>query len=164
MDLVQIASSYGLELKKSGALYICLCPFHNDVKTPNMVIYPESNTFHCYSCGENGNVLWFISKMEHKPLFEVKKQYAGTVTKYKIGKIKNCGVNDYKDELLTQIATITRKFLYENPAKLSQVLCVLSDIDAKVFKQEILDRNIKIELVDTLMLHLKKIKEDTSVC
>jgi DNA primase len=129
-----------------------------------MVIYPESNTFHCYSCGENGNVLWFISKMEHKPLFEVKKQYAGTVTKYKIGKIRNCGINDYKDDLLTQIAKITRKFLGENPAKLSQVLCVLSDIDAKVFKQEKLDRNVKIELLDTLMLHLKNIKEDTSVC
>lgn len=157
MDIVQIVSSYGIELKKSGSLYICLCPFHNDVKTPNLVIYPKSNTFHCYSCGENGNVLWFISKMEHKPLFEVKKQYAGTVTKYKISKIKSNPLGDYKDELLKHIAVITRKFLLDNPRFLPQVMPILEGIDSRIFKQETIDRSVKLEVIATLMCRLNSL-------
>jgi hypothetical protein len=95
--------------------------------------------------------------MEHKPLFEVKKQYAGTVTKYKISKIKSNPLGDYKDELLKHIAVITRKFLLDNPRFLPQVMPILEGIDSRIFKQETIDRSVKLEVIATLMCRLNSL-------
>jgi len=45
-----------LELRKSGRNFVSLCPFHNE-KHASFYIYPETNTFHCFSCQENGDVI-----------------------------------------------------------------------------------------------------------
>jgi len=41
----------------------CLCPFHKD-DTPSLRIYPETNTYHCFGCGANGDVIQFIQDFE----------------------------------------------------------------------------------------------------
>lgn len=45
-----------LELRQSGKNFIALCSFHNE-KNPSFYIYPETNTFHCFGCQENGDVI-----------------------------------------------------------------------------------------------------------
>lgn len=45
-----------LELRQSGKNFIASCPFHNE-KNPSFYIYPETNTFHCFGCQENGDVI-----------------------------------------------------------------------------------------------------------
>jgi len=42
----------------------CLCPFHND-KKPSLRIYPETNTYHCFSCDKTGDVIQFIQDIEN---------------------------------------------------------------------------------------------------
>jgi hypothetical protein len=45
-----------LQLKKSGTRFLALCPFHNE-KHPSFVVFPETNTFYCFGCGEHGDVI-----------------------------------------------------------------------------------------------------------
>lgn len=62
-DIVQIVSDY-LPLKKSGANYVGLCPFHNE-KTPSFTVSEEKQFFHCFGCGVGGDAVTFIMKKEN---------------------------------------------------------------------------------------------------
>ncbi len=61
-DIVELIGSY-IPLKKAGANYKALCPFHNE-KTPSFVVTPNKQIFHCFGCHAGGNVLGFIMKHE----------------------------------------------------------------------------------------------------
>lgn len=62
-NIVDIVSDY-LPLKKSGANYVGLCPFHNE-KTPSFTVSDTKQFFHCFGCGEGGDVVTFIMKKEN---------------------------------------------------------------------------------------------------
>ena len=52
-------------LRKAGANYKGLCPFHNE-KTPSFIVSPSRGTCHCFGCGKGGNSISFI--MEHEQM------------------------------------------------------------------------------------------------
>lgn len=61
-----VAGFYGLDLQRSGAKpgqFTALCPFHDDHK-PSLSVNTEKNIFQCFPCGEKGNILDFVMKME----------------------------------------------------------------------------------------------------
>lgn len=60
--IVEVISDY-ISLKKSGANYLGLCPFHGE-KTPSFNVNPARGIFHCFGCGVGGNVVSFVMKME----------------------------------------------------------------------------------------------------
>lgn len=62
-NIVDVISDY-VALKKKGKLFWGLCPFHQE-KTPSFKVDPASQLFHCFGCGEGGNVFTFIMKVEH---------------------------------------------------------------------------------------------------
>jgi DNA primase len=70
-DLVSIVSEY-LPLKKTGNNYIGLCPFHNE-KTPSFSVSQSKQLFHCFGCGEGGDVISFIMKIENLSFVEAVK-------------------------------------------------------------------------------------------
>jgi DNA primase len=59
-DLVDIIGRE-VPLKRSGASFKGLCPFHEE-KTPSFHVFPESGTFKCFGCSEGGNVFGFLMK------------------------------------------------------------------------------------------------------
>jgi len=64
-DLAALVRSRGIELKKHGTgNLIGLCPFHDDKKTPNLVITPGKGLFHCLSCGAAGSVIDLVMKID----------------------------------------------------------------------------------------------------
>ncbi|NLV73164.1 MAG: DNA primase [Chloroflexi bacterium] len=63
IDLVELIGSY-VPLTKAGANYKGLCPFHSE-KTPSFVVFPETQTWHCFgSCGTGGDLFTFIMRRE----------------------------------------------------------------------------------------------------
>jgi len=61
-DIVDVISGY-IEVKKSGATFKAICPFH-DEKTPSLVISPQKQIFHCFGCGKGGDAIKFIMEYE----------------------------------------------------------------------------------------------------
>ena len=57
-DIVDVISEY-VKLKKSGANYFGLCPFHNE-KTASFSVNPEKQIYRCFGCGAGGNVFRFF--------------------------------------------------------------------------------------------------------
>lgn len=63
IDIVSIISEH-LPLKKLGRNFKVLCPFHTE-KTPSFVVSPERQIWHCFGCGEGGDVFTFLMKYEN---------------------------------------------------------------------------------------------------
>jgi DNA primase len=58
VDIVDLVSRY-VQLKKGGANYQGLCPFHNE-KTPSFTVSPAKQFYHCFGCGAHGNAIGFL--------------------------------------------------------------------------------------------------------
>ena len=60
--ILEVISDY-MSLRKSGANYQGLCPFHGE-KSPSFNVNPARGIFHCFGCGAGGNVVTFVMRME----------------------------------------------------------------------------------------------------
>ncbi len=76
IDIVAVIGSR-VRLKRSGSNYKGLCPFHRE-KTPSFFVSPSKNIFHCFGCGESGDVIAFLMKYENKEFMEVVEELAVT--------------------------------------------------------------------------------------
>ena len=61
VDVVDVVGKY-VQLKKGGANFMGLCPFHGE-KSPSFSVSPAKQFYHCFGCGANGNAIGFL--MEH---------------------------------------------------------------------------------------------------
>src|SRR5258708_8251186 len=50
-------------LQKSGKSLKGLCPFHNE-RTPSFYVFPETQTWHCFGCHEDGDIFSFVQKQQ----------------------------------------------------------------------------------------------------
>ncbi|BCO10220.1 hypothetical protein GF1_25960 [Desulfolithobacter dissulfuricans] len=73
-DIVQVIGEC-VELKKAGSRYTGLCPFHAE-KTPSFSVNPQGQFFHCFGCGESGDVFSFVMKYHHLSFPEALKELA----------------------------------------------------------------------------------------
>ncbi|MBW7890801.1 MAG: DNA primase [Chitinophagaceae bacterium] len=62
IDIIDIVGNF-VRLKKRGANYLGLCPFHNE-KTPSFTVSPTKEIYKCFGCGRSGNAISFL--MEHE--------------------------------------------------------------------------------------------------
>ena len=69
LDIVDVVSQY-VVLKKSGANYWGICPFHNDTK-PSMSVSPSKGIYKCFSCGAGGDALNFLVKIQNREYKDV---------------------------------------------------------------------------------------------
>jgi DNA primase len=61
VDIVDVVGRY-VQLKKGGANFMGLCPFHNE-KSPSFTVSPTKQFYHCFGCGTHGTAIGFL--MEH---------------------------------------------------------------------------------------------------
>ena len=74
VDILNIVSEF-VKLRKTGKNHIGLCPFHSE-KTPSFTVSQEKQLFHCFGCGEGGNVFAFVMKIENIGFAEAAQELA----------------------------------------------------------------------------------------
>lgn len=112
-DISEVISDY-IQLRPSGANYKGLCPFHNE-KTPSFHVSSSKQIYKCFGCGEGGDVISFIMKVENIEFMDAVKFLANRCgieintnidenTKKKLEKIKR----------FQEIHVVAARFFYIN--------------------------------------------------
>ena len=61
-DIVEVISAH-TDLRRQGARYVGLCPFH-DERTPSFSVEPTEKLYHCFGCGVGGDVIKFVEEKD----------------------------------------------------------------------------------------------------
>jgi DNA primase len=77
VDIVDVVSRY-VQLKKGGANFLGLCPFHNE-KTPSFTVSPTKQFYHCFGCGVHGNAIGFLMAYSTLGYVDAVKELAASV-------------------------------------------------------------------------------------
>ncbi len=68
LDIVEVIGGY-IPIKKSGANFKAVCPFHNE-KSASLVISAQKQIWHCFGCGEGGDLFGFVMRYENLEFVE----------------------------------------------------------------------------------------------
>ena len=108
LDLVEVISSY-IATKKSGANYKATCPFHNE-KSASLMISPQKQIWHCFGCGEGGDVFGFVMRYENLDFKEALQQLAQKAGVTLPERSSNAGAEKKVTQDLIRINNFTAKF------------------------------------------------------
>jgi DNA primase len=95
VDIQEVVAGY-IPLKRTGANYKGLCPFHEE-KTPSFVVTPQRQTFKCFGCGKGGDAISFVMAQEnvdYPEAIRILAQKSGITVKYKEGGKDGIGRDD----------------------------------------------------------------------
>ncbi|WP_104639942.1 DNA primase [Helicobacter bizzozeronii] len=117
VDIVDVVGSY-IELKRVGAGFSAICPFHNE-KTPSFKVNPATNAFRCFGCGVSGNAITFVMEYEKIGFQEAVEKLA---TRYDIA-LERTNQRAYEEQkgflgLLEQITACYQEILEQTPKAL----------------------------------------------
>ncbi len=77
VDIVDVVGRY-VQLKKGGANFSGLCPFHNE-KSPSFTVSPTKQFYHCFGCGAHGTAVGFLMEFSGMGFVEAVKDLAQSV-------------------------------------------------------------------------------------
>ncbi|TFV87291.1 DNA primase [Oxalobacteraceae bacterium OM1] len=77
VDIVDVVGRY-VQLKKGGANYMGLCPFHNE-KSPSFTVSPTKQFYHCFGCGAHGTAIGFLIEYSGLGFVDAVKDLAQSV-------------------------------------------------------------------------------------
>ncbi|WP_086239036.1 DNA primase [Campylobacter devanensis] len=116
VDIADVVGSY-IPLKKSGANFVCVCPFHND-KHPSMSISPGKGIYHCFSCKAGGDAIKFVMEYEKLGYVEAIEKLASI---YNVALEYTSSKNEPKidKKILENLNLHYKTLLYKNPEALN---------------------------------------------
>lgn len=141
VDIADLISSYGYTLKRGGNDLWCCCPFHNE-KTPSFKVDVSRGTYHCFGCGESGDVFSFVMKQEGLTFGDAIRKLASSV-----------GI-----ELKAAVSPIVkhRKRLYSLMAELAmdfnKMLKSIKCKDAEVAREYVKQRELDADTIDKFLI------------
>ena len=139
-NIVEVISGY-LPLKKTGSNFKALCPFHQE-KTPSFLVSPQKEIFHCFGCGEGGNVFNFLMKHEKISFIEAVERLA-----------ERAGISLPKDRADREEASRIsqeRESLFEINRHAADFFhrCLKSSPSAQTAREYLRKRSLKEETID----------------
>lgn len=122
-DIVDVISQY-VTLKRQGNTYFGLCPFHRE-KTSSFAVAPDKQIYHCFGCGEGGNVIRFVMKVENIGFKEAVEHLADRakitlpVTNYEDSGISQdeLKIREFHKNQMYAINKDAGRFFYDNISK-----------------------------------------------
>lgn len=117
-NIVDVVSGY-TSLRKRGSTYTGLCPFHQE-KTPSFTVSAEKGLYYCFGCGEGGDVVRFVERMENLTFAEAIEhlgQRFGVAVEYEQGAGPDPGRKERDArllQLLDKTATFYQRLLWES--------------------------------------------------
>ncbi|MHA7281019.1 DNA primase [Arthrobacter sp. MDT2-2] len=130
-DIKEVVEAY-VTLKSAGiGSWKGLCPFH-DERSPSFHVRPQMGSYHCFGCGEGGDVISFVQKLDHTSFSETVEKLAARIgfelhyedggtgprredvgRRQRLLDAHKVAAEFYRDQLLTQGAATARQFLQE---------------------------------------------------
>ncbi len=151
LDIVDVVSQF-VPLKKSGANYWGLCPFHND-KKPSMSVSPSKGIYKCFSCGAGGDALNFLVKIQNREYKDVIFELA---EKYGLELPKKFGVNNENKNIRKDMLSACKK-----AADFYHEYLFAAKVDAKIGMELLKKRDITEDIINTYNLGFAPDKFDT---
>ncbi|HEY8519390.1 MAG TPA: DNA primase [Gammaproteobacteria bacterium] len=115
-DIVEVVGAR-VTLKRAGANYKALCPFHGE-KTPSFIVSPSRGTYHCFGCGVHGNAIDFLMQFDNLSYPEAVEALAeslGLEVPREAEAAERRTENDQLYDLLREADQIYRAALREHP-------------------------------------------------
>ena len=113
IDLAELISSYGIQVKHAGASAKACCPFHHE-KTPSFNINSAKGFYHCFGCGESGDAIKFVQKQEGLTFVEAVKKLAEQCgVKIEETEDPNAGLRKRLYALMAELAAFYRRCLLQ---------------------------------------------------
>ena len=139
IDLADLIASYGVQVKTAGASKKACCPFHHE-KTPSFNINESKGFYHCFGCGESGDAIKFVQKMDGLTFVEAVKKLA-----------EQCGV---KIEEKEDPSAGKRKKLLALMAELAQFYhrCLLKMKEAEPARAYLKSRDLGDEVQESFLI------------
>ncbi len=112
-DIVEMISSV-VPLKKAGASYKGLCPFHQE-KDPSFTVNPSTQTFYCFGCHEGGDVFSFFMKYHHLSFSEAVRELGarfGVSSDESSGPRKGAAEEDARKKALYELNAFAASFYH----------------------------------------------------
>ena len=107
IDIVDVIGSV-VNLKRTGANHKGLCPFHNE-KTPSFIVSEQRQTYHCFGCGEGGDVISFVEKYYNLDFLGAAEKLADSIG----AKLKKTGRRDESSDRLLEMNRKAAIFFYK---------------------------------------------------
>lgn len=137
LNIAEVIGGY-IQVKKAGSAFKALCPFHHE-KTPSMQISPQKQIWHCFGCGEGGDVISFVQKYENLEFKEALRLLADRAgVRLPEFRPKNPEAENEKDTLF-RINDFAARFYH-------QVL--VSDLRGKDALKYLLGRGLSLETIN----------------
>ncbi len=117
LDIADVIGRY-MHLKKSGTNLKGLCPFHGE-KTPSFMVSPQKQIWHCFGCGEGGDVIGFIKRYENVEFREA-LEMAAELAGIELPTFRSGGPDKSELDELVKINELTAEFFQVSlPASLA---------------------------------------------
>jgi DNA primase len=139
-DILNVIGGY-VALKKRGKNYLGLCPFHSE-KTPSFTVSPDKQIFHCFGCGEGGNVFAFLMKAENISFTEAVEMLGESVGVYVKPSTPSSSADKGDKERYFTVMEMAQRYFAES----------LDSPHGEIARSYIKDRAISAEAVKTFGL------------
>lgn len=140
-DVIEVVQDF-VNLKKRGANYIGLCPFHNE-KTPSFSVSPTKGIYKCFGCGKGGNVVNFVMEHEQLSYYEALKFLAKKYNIEIVEKELTAEEIEEKNEVesLTIVTSFAQKYYSNNLKNTEEGKAIgLTYLEERGFRSPVIDK------------------------